>query len=213
MSERAEAIDESRHDRPFDHEAIIVGAGVCGIYLLHRLLDLGVDVTLVERGEDLGGTWYWNRYPGARFDSESVTYGYSFSQELLDEWDWKERFSGQPENLRYLNFVADKFDLRPHMQFGCSVDSAVWDDDATAWHVHLGDGRELHVPLPAPRRRAAVGSHLGPRRGPRRVHGRVASTRRTGPRASSWRASGWPSSAPARPACRSSVRSPTRSVR
>ena len=79
---------------------------------------------MLEAGDDLGGTWYWNRYPGARFDSESITYGYSFSEELLQEWDWKERFSGQPENLRYLNYVADKFDLRKHMQFGCTVESA-----------------------------------------------------------------------------------------
>ena len=122
---------------------IIIGAGVCGIYQLHRLLDLGVDVTLLEAGSDLGGTWFWNRYPGARFDSESITYGYSFSPELLQEWDWKERFSGQPENLRYLNFVADKFDLRPHMQFDRTVESAVWDEEALAWRLHLDDGRDL----------------------------------------------------------------------
>jgi cation diffusion facilitator CzcD-associated flavoprotein CzcO len=126
-----------------DHEVIIIGAGVCGIYQLHRLLDLGVDVALLEAGSDLGGTWFWNRYPGARFDSESITYGYSFSPELLQEWDWKERFSGQPENLRYLNFVADKFDLRPHMQFECTVESSVWDEDALAWRLHLDDGRDL----------------------------------------------------------------------
>ncbi|HKA05483.1 MAG TPA: NAD(P)/FAD-dependent oxidoreductase, partial [Acidimicrobiales bacterium] len=84
-----------------------------------------------------------NRYPGARFDSESITYGYSFSKDLLQEWDWKERFSGQPENLRYLNYVADKFDLRRYMQFGCTVVAAHFDDDVTLWHLHLDDGREL----------------------------------------------------------------------
>ena len=126
-----------------DYEVIVVGAGVCGIYQLHRLLDLGVNATLLETGSSLGGTWFWNRYPGARFDSESITYGYSFSEELLQEWDWKERFSGQPENLRYLEFVADKFDLRPHMQFGCNVDAAVFDDAATQWRLQLSDGREL----------------------------------------------------------------------
>jgi cation diffusion facilitator CzcD-associated flavoprotein CzcO len=126
-----------------DHEVIIVGAGVCGIYQLYRLLELGVDTTLIEAGDDLGGTWYWNRYPGARFDSESISYGYSFSSDLLQEWDWKERFSGQPENLRYLSYVAEKFDLRPHMQFGCTVESAHFDDDATMWRLHLGDGRKL----------------------------------------------------------------------
>ena len=126
-----------------DHEVVIIGAGVCGIYQLHRLLELGVDATVLEAGDDLGGTWYWNRYPGARFDSESISYGYSFSPELLQEWDWKERFSGQPENLRYLNFVADKFDLRPHMQFGCTVESATWDEEHTCWRLHLAGGRDL----------------------------------------------------------------------
>jgi cation diffusion facilitator CzcD-associated flavoprotein CzcO len=126
-----------------DHEAIIIGAGVCGIYQLYRLKELGVDATVLEAGDDLGGTWYWNRYPGARFDSESITYGYSFSEELLQEWDWKERFSGQPENHRYLSYVADKFDLRRHMQFGVTVESATWDDDANQWRLHLDDGRDL----------------------------------------------------------------------
>ncbi|HKU98191.1 MAG TPA: NAD(P)/FAD-dependent oxidoreductase, partial [Vineibacter sp.] len=89
------------------------------------------------------GTWYWNRYPGARFDSESYTYGYSFSRELLDEWHWKEKFSGQPENLRYLNHVADKFDLRKYMQFNCRVDGARYDEAENLWHVRVSDGRDL----------------------------------------------------------------------
>jgi len=90
------------------YEVIVVGAGVAGIYQIKRLVDLGIDATVLESAADLGGTWYWNRYPGCRFDSESYTYGFSFSRELLDEWHWKERFSDQPENLRYLNYVADK---------------------------------------------------------------------------------------------------------
>ena len=126
-----------------DYEVIVIGAGVCGIYQVHRLVELGVTTTVLEAGDDLGGTWFWNRYPGARFDSESVTYGYSFSGELLQEWDWKERFSGQPENLRYLNHVVDKFDLRKYMQFGCTVESAHFDDEASAWRLRLDDGREL----------------------------------------------------------------------
>jgi cation diffusion facilitator CzcD-associated flavoprotein CzcO len=125
------------------YEAIIVGAGVCGIYQLYRLVELGVDTTVLEAGGDLGGTWYWNRYPGCRFDSESYTYGYSFSKELLNEWHWKERFSSQPENLRYLNHVAEKFDLRRHMQFDCKVDSAYFDDNLSLWRLYLEDGREL----------------------------------------------------------------------
>lgn len=133
----------TRESAGIDYEAIVIGAGVCGIYQLHRLLELGVSATVLEAGDDLGGTWYWNRYPGARFDSESVTYGYSFSEELLREWDWKERFSPQPENLRYLHYVADKFGLREHMQFGCTLESATFDDDTTTWRLHLDDGRDL----------------------------------------------------------------------
>ena len=89
-------------------DAIIIGAGVCGIYTLHKLLGMGLKVTVLEAGSGPGGTWYWNRYPGARFDSESYTYGYSFNKEILQEWDWSEHFAGQPETLRYLNFVVDK---------------------------------------------------------------------------------------------------------
>src|SRR3954451_8425976 len=125
------------------YEVIVIGAGVCGIYQLYRLTELGVSATVLEAGDDLGGTWFWNRYPGARFDSESISYGYSFSEELLQEWDWKERFSGQPENIRYLNYVDDKVDLRRHMQFDGSVESAHSDDDATLWRRGLGDGRDL----------------------------------------------------------------------
>ncbi len=122
------------------HEVVVLGAGVSGIYQIKRLVDLGVDAVLLEADDDLGGTWYRNRYPGARFDSESYTYGYSFSRELLDEWHWKERFSAQPENLRYLNYVAEKFDLRRHMTFNVRVERMAWDDDALVWHLHAQNG-------------------------------------------------------------------------
>ena len=125
------------------YEVIVIGAGVAGIYQIKRLADLGIDATVLDSAPDLGGTWYWNRYPGARFDSESYTYGFSFSKELLNEWHWKERFSGQPENLRYLNYVADKFDLRQHMQFNCKVVAAHYDDTATEWRLRIDDGRQL----------------------------------------------------------------------
>ena len=91
-----------------DFDAVIIGAGVSGLYQLHRLRQLGLKVRVFESGTGVGGTWYWNRYPGARFDSESYTYGYSFSPELLEEWDWQERFASQPETERYLNHVADE---------------------------------------------------------------------------------------------------------
>src|SRR5689334_6039615 len=124
-------------------DAIIIGAGVTGIYQLKRLRDLGLNAIVLEASASLGGTWFNNRYPGARFDSESVSYGYSFSREVLDEWHWKERFSGQPENLRYLNFVADKFDLRRHMQFNCKVVSMTFDEGNDLWRLSLEDGRRL----------------------------------------------------------------------
>lgn len=123
------------------HDAIIIGAGVCGIYQLYKLLELGLNVKVLEAGGGPGGTWYWNRYPGARFDSESYTYGYSFSKELLQEWNWSEHFSGQPETLRYLNHVVDKFDLREHMQFDCHVKSTAFDESNQFWTVTLDDDR------------------------------------------------------------------------
>ena len=130
-------------DAKTHYEVIVVGAGVAGIYQIKRLVDLGIDATVLEAAADLGGTWYWNRYPGCRFDSESYTYGFSFSRELLDEWHWKEHFSGQPENLRYLNYVADKFDLRRHMQFNCKVEAMRFDETRDLWHVKIADGRRL----------------------------------------------------------------------
>ena len=138
--------DQSREmteDAKSHYEVIVVGAGVAGIYQIKRLSDLGVDALVLDAAPDLGGTWYWNRYPGARFDSESYTYGFSFSKELLDEWHWKERFSGQPENLRYLNYVADRFDLRRYMQFNCKVDAARFDEANDLWRLKISDGREL----------------------------------------------------------------------
>ncbi|MBR1228762.1 MULTISPECIES: NAD(P)/FAD-dependent oxidoreductase [unclassified Bradyrhizobium] len=125
------------------YEVIVIGAGVAGIYQIKRLADLGVDATVLDGSPDLGGTWYRNRYPGARFDSESYTYGYSFSRELLNEWHWKERFSGQPENLRYLNHVADRFDLRKYMQFNAKVEAAQFDEAQHIWRLRIDDGREL----------------------------------------------------------------------
>ena len=133
----------SMFDQEPDYQVVIIGAGVTGIYQAKRLKDLGVRMTVLEANADLGGTWYNNRYPGARFDSESFTYGYSFSREVLEEWHWTEQFSPQPENLRYLNYVVGKFDLRGHMQFGCRVSSMVFDDDTDTWTLELDDGRQI----------------------------------------------------------------------
>ena len=122
------------------HDAIIIGAGIAGMYQLYRLRELGLSVRVFETGSGVGGTWYWNRYPGARFDSESYTYGYSFSDELLQEWRWSEHFAPQPETLRYLNHVADRFDLRRDIQFNSRVVAAHFDEAAERWEVTLEDG-------------------------------------------------------------------------
>jgi len=124
------------------YDAIIIGAGISGIHQLYRLRELGMTARVFEAGTNVGGTWYWNRYPGARFDSESWTYGYAFSEELLKEWDWKEHFSPQPDTLEYLNRVADKFDLRRDMQFSSRVTAAHWNDAATQWNVTLESGQQ-----------------------------------------------------------------------
>jgi cation diffusion facilitator CzcD-associated flavoprotein CzcO len=122
-----------------DYEAIVIGAGMSGMYQLHRLRELGMRVRVFEAGTGVGGTWYWNRYPGARFDSESYSHGYSFSKELLEEWNWSEHFAGQPETLRYLNHVADKFDLRRDIQFRSRVAAATYQEDTRSWTVTLQD--------------------------------------------------------------------------
>jgi len=127
-------------DAALDFDAILVGAGISGMYVLHLLRQRGLKVRVFEAGTGVGGTWYWNRYPGCRFDSESWSYGYSFSQEVLDEWDWTENFAPQPETERYLNFVADKFDLRRDIQFKSRVKAAHFDEGANAWTITLEDG-------------------------------------------------------------------------
>jgi len=130
-----------------EFDAVVIGAGVSGLYQLYKLRELGLKVRVFETGTGVGGTWYWNRYPGARFDSESWTYGYSFSQELLEEWNWQEHFAGQPETERCLNYVADKFDLRRDIQFKSRVTAAHYQEDTRSWHVILEDGRRYTTRL------------------------------------------------------------------
>lgn len=124
-------------------DALIIGAGVCGIYMLHKLLQKGMKAKVVEAAERPGGTWNKNRYPGARFDSESYTYAYSFSQEIMDEWEWSEHFAGQPETLAYLTYVVDKLGIRNHMQFNCTVTAAKYNEESKLWETSLQDGRIL----------------------------------------------------------------------
>ncbi|MEV7038436.1 NAD(P)/FAD-dependent oxidoreductase [Amycolatopsis sp. NPDC051061] len=121
-------------------DVLVVGGGVTGIYQLYRAREAGFSVKLLEAGDGVGGTWFWNRYPEARFDSESYTYGYLFSKELWEEWEWSERFAGQPEIERYFNHVVDRFDLRRDIRFGAKVVSAVWDEAAGVWTVRTSDG-------------------------------------------------------------------------
>jgi cation diffusion facilitator CzcD-associated flavoprotein CzcO len=124
-----------------EYDAIIIGAGMSGLYQLYRLRELGMRVLVLEAGTGVGGTWYWNRYPGARFDSESYSYAYSFSKELLEEWNWNEHFAPQPETLRYINHVADRFDLRRDIHFRSRVTAAHYREESRSWNVTVEDGR------------------------------------------------------------------------
>jgi cation diffusion facilitator CzcD-associated flavoprotein CzcO len=123
-------------------DAIVIGAGMSGLCQLIRLRELGLKTRVFEAGTGVGGTWYWNRYPGARFDSESYSYGFSFDEELLKQWSWTEHFAPQPETERYLNLVADKHDLRRDIRFGARVRAARWDEAMRSWAVQLEDGSE-----------------------------------------------------------------------
>jgi cyclohexanone monooxygenase len=132
---------QNRGEDQFD--VVVVGAGFAGMYMLHRLRGLGLSARVYEQGDGVGGTWYWNRYPGARCDVESMQYSYSFSDELQQEWDWSERYAPQPEILKYANHVADRFDLRRDIQFSTRVDSAVFDENANRWSVTTSGGRTV----------------------------------------------------------------------
>src|ERR1700686_5515294 len=125
------------------YDVVVVGAGFAGMYMLHRLRALGLSVRVYEQGGDVGGTWYWNRYPGARCDVESMQYSYSFSNELQQEWNWSERYAPQREILKYANHVADRFDLRPDIQLNTRVDRAVFDESTSQWSVTTSDGNTV----------------------------------------------------------------------
>lgn len=127
------------------YDVVVVGAGFAGLYMLHRLRGLGFSARVYEQGGGVGGTWYWNRYPGARCDVESMQYSYSFSEELQQEWDWSERYAPQPEILKYANHVADRFDLRRDIQFNTRVERAAFDECATCWSVTTSDGKTVEA--------------------------------------------------------------------
>ncbi|MDB5652572.1 MAG: cyclohexanone monooxygenase [Tardiphaga sp.] len=122
------------------YDVVVVGAGFAGLYMLHKLRGLGLSARVYEQGGDVGGTWYWNRYPGARCDVESMQYSFSFDEALQQEWNWSERYAPQPEILRYANHVADRFDLRKDIQLDTRVASAVFDETSNEWTVTTSDG-------------------------------------------------------------------------
>jgi len=124
-------------------DAVVVGAGFAGLYMLYRLREMGLRTRVFEMGSDVGGTWYWNRYPGARCDSDSMDYSYSFSEELLQEWEWTSRYPDQAEILNYLRHVADRFDLRRDIQFDTRVTAAHFDDTTQRWAVTTEQGQHL----------------------------------------------------------------------
>lgn len=126
-----------------EFDVIIVGAGISGLYMLHRVRQLGLSARVIEMGGDLGGTWYWNRYPGARCDTDTLEYSYSFDEDLQQEWEWPERYPTQPEILDYLNHVADRFDLRRDITFSSKVEAATFDETSNHWHIRADDGAEL----------------------------------------------------------------------
>jgi len=129
---------------PNELDALVIGAGFSGLYTLYKLRDeIGMNVRVYEAADGVGGTWYWNRYPGARCDSESYYYSYSFSEELEQEWEWTSKYPEQPEILRYLNHVADRFDLRRDIQLDTRIREAVYDETRNRWQVHTEGGEEI----------------------------------------------------------------------
>lgn len=124
-------------------DAVVIGAGFSGLYMLHKLREAGFSTRVYETAEDVGGVWYWNRYPGARCDSESIYYNYTFSEEIFKEWSWSSRFAEQPEILEYLNFIADRLDLRKDIQFNMRVESAQYNEQNNRWDIYLNDGTHV----------------------------------------------------------------------
>jgi cation diffusion facilitator CzcD-associated flavoprotein CzcO len=128
-----------------DAEVIVIGAGIIGIYALYRLRESGFDVRTLEQGGNVGGVWYWNRYPGARFDSESYCYAYNFDEELFRDWVWDELFAAQPDIERYINHVVDRYDLRKHVRCNSKVIGAEFDEETRRWTLRTADGATHHA--------------------------------------------------------------------
>ncbi|MDA1076789.1 MAG: NAD(P)/FAD-dependent oxidoreductase [Proteobacteria bacterium] len=137
----------TRTDQKSDFDIIIVGAGFAGLYMLHRAHEMGLSARVFEAGDNVGGTWYWNRYPGARCDAESLAYSFSFDSDLEQEWQWTERYATQAEILAYAEHVADRFDLRRHISFESTVDGARYDDSTNLWSVTVDTGEVASAPF------------------------------------------------------------------
>ena len=131
--------------KPETLDVVVVGAGFSGLYLLHRLRKDGFAVHVIEAGDDVGGTWYWNRYPGARCDIMSLDYSMSFDPQLQQEWHWPERYSAQPDILVYARHIAERFDLRRDISFGVKVTAATFDEGSDRWTVEGDDGRRWNA--------------------------------------------------------------------
>ena len=191
-------------------DALIIGAGVAGLYQLYRLREQGLKVKAVETGNGVAGTWYWNRYPGARVDSPSNVYQYWFSREIANEWNWSERFPAQPEVERYLNFVADRCDLRKDILFETRVTAATYDEAARRWLVTTDKGQTIHAQFLI----SCTGMLSAPLimqiPGQEKFKGVICHTR-AGPGTSTAPANASASSAPRPPASRSSRPWPPRS--
>src|SRR6201995_3692820 len=138
-----QATPQARAAETANFDAVVVGAGFAGLYMLHRLRGLGLSARVYEAGGGVGGTWYWNRYPGARCDVESMQYSFSFSEELDQEWTWSEKYAPQPEILDYANHIADRFELRRDIVFDTRVTAATWDEDAKHWRVQTDRGDDV----------------------------------------------------------------------
>src|SRR5258708_36712142 len=124
-------------------DVAVVGSGFAGLYVLHRLRKAGFTAVVLEEADDVGGTWYWNRYPGARCDIQTIDYSYTFDPELESAWQWSEKYATQPEILRYFGFVADRYDLRRDIRFGTKAKAANWDDTNERWQLVTANGPRI----------------------------------------------------------------------
>ena len=143
MTQVAASVPQQTTNHPLKLDAVIIGTGVAGLYQLHMLREQGLTVRAYDTAADVGGTWYWNTYPGAKFDSEAYIYQYLFSEDLYKGWSWSERFPAQPEIERWMQYVADKLDLRPDIQFSTTIKSAHYNEDSGRWTVHTDRGEVI----------------------------------------------------------------------